>query len=67
MKRLIFLLLVMALLPFAAAFANGDREAETAADGSVSLHVFHFKVTWIDSWNAATDRYVAEVNPNVSF
>ena len=67
MKRLILSVLVTALLPFATAFASGDREAETAADGSVSLHVFHFKVTWIDSWNAATDRYVAEVNPNVSF
>ena len=67
MKRLVLLLLVMALLPSATAFASGDQEAKAAADGNVSLHVFHFKVTWIDSWNAATDRYVAEVNPNVSF
>ena len=67
MRHLILSVLVTALLPFATAFASGDREAEAAADGSVSLHVFHFKVTWIDSWNAATDRYVAEVNPNVSF
>lgn len=67
MKRLMLLIIGAALLPSAAAFAGGGHESESTTDGSVSLHVFHFKVTWIDSWNAATDRYAAQVNPKVSF
>ena len=65
MKRLFSLIVVATLVVAPTVFAGGEQEA--TADGNISLHVFHFKVTWIDSWNAATDRYVAEVNPNVSF
>ena len=67
MKRLFLLTALAAFTAVPWVFAGGDQEAETAEDENISLHVFHFKVTWIDSWNAATDRYTAEVNPKVSF
>ena len=69
MKRLLIFLAIFAMILAPMAFAGGEQEAAGSAEegDGVGLHVFHFKVTWIDSWNAATDRYVNEVNPNVAF
>lgn len=68
MKRLVILLSILALALAPMVFAGGQQEAAGGEEGDgVGIHVFHFKVTWIDSWNAATDRYVNEVNPDVAF
>lgn len=66
MKRIMILALITGMVVAPVLFAGGGQE-RAADDGLTSLHTFHFKVTWIDSWNAMTDRYATEVNPNVSF
>jgi len=61
----LFLVSATALL-----FAGGQGEAASAAaegeDGPTEIHIFHFKVTIIEEWNALTDAYAAE-NPGVVF
>ncbi len=66
MKRLILMVLALALIIVPVAFAGGGQEAE-AEDGPINLHTFHFKVTWLDEWNAATDRYIEQSEFDVSF
>lgn len=58
---------VFALIIVALACAGGqDEAAATDADGPTEIHIFHFKVTIIEEWNALTDAYAAD-HPGVVF
>ena len=66
MKRIAVVLLMTAVM-VGVAFAGGREEAPAMEEeGSVDLHIFHFKVSLLDEWNNFTNEYTA-LNPDVFF
>ncbi|MCF7953015.1 MAG: ABC transporter substrate-binding protein [Spirochaetales bacterium] len=63
MKKLVLVLVVLALIPIAGLFAAGQQDTEAAAD-SVELLMFHYKDTVAEGYEALGEAFMEE-NPNI--